>query len=799
MRIGVFICKCRGEISSHIDYGDIITHLKKFEDVVLVDEQIALCSSNSYDELIKKIKNHEIERVVIAACSPKYYEDIFRKNIEVAGLNPGFLEMANIREQCAWPHKANREEATRKAKLLIKVAIEKVKYGSKINLEKSKVKKSVMVIGAGIAGMHAALSLAKQGLEVHLVEKKAVIGGDQVRFAKVFPRDECSPCAFAPIIAQIVNNPNITVHTLSEVKSVGGRVGEYQIKLINHPRYVDEKKCINCGDCTTVCPSEIENQYEFGLGNHKRIHIPYEEAHPHSHVVSEKTVDDCRRNCHRYCEKICVTKAVNLDMQPTELDFIVGGIIVATGHNLYKPHEFNYNNSDNVLTMAEYERLLVADGVTKGKILRLSDKSEPNAIAFILCVGSRDPKIHPYCSKYCCMATATMITQTREKLPNVKIYVFYKDIQTVGKMGDEYVRRTQEMKDVEWIRAIPEDSKIINGDRLSLKVNASGGYMDIDVDLVVLANALEPSADTDKLRQIVGLDKTEEGFYRESDILLNPVSTFDPGKYICGTCVGPKTIGETITEARSAAASCASVLGADEIIQEVLVSKVDENKCGNCKVCLRTCVFGAVKIDEEKEVSVTDNTLCRGCGNCVSACPSGARDLIMFPNDFYKKAIDIMAEYETDEPKILFLACNGCAYPAADNAAQIGKQYPSNLLILRTPCAGRVDTQYIEYALAKGFDGVMIGMCHIGSCHYVVGNEDLMKRMDLLYPLLEIKGISRKRIRVEEISPSEGEKFVQKVNDFLDQLKPVYQEENIKQIIDEMKLEENTDSAEVEK
>ena len=771
MRIGVFLCECRGEIGNIIDLHRMAEELKGTEGVVDVTVDSALCSSKAYKNLLEKVKEKKLDRIVIAGCSPKYYEEVFMKNIESAGLNPGYLEMANIREQCAWPHRHNEKEVYEKAKLLVKVAIENVKISQPIRLEKSKVNKSVMIIGAGIAGMHAALSLAEQGIKVHLIEKKAVIGGYQIRFAKAFPRDECSPCAFAPIITRLVNNPLIEVHTLSEVKNVSGRVGEYYVEIKKNPRYVDEEKCTNCGDCTTVCPKEVKNKYEFNLGTHKRIHLPFSEAHPHCRVVDPENIQDCRNNCNRFCEKICSEDAVNLDMKEQWFNVTVGGIIVCTGYHLYEPKEFNYKNSKNVVTLNEYERIIAADGVTNGQIQRLSDGREPKSMAFILCVGARDPKTNSYCAKYCCMASATLISQTKEKLPNTKIYVFYKDIQTVGKFGDDYVRRTQDLEGVEWIRAIPTQSNVIEDDRVSLKIDANGGMMDVDVDMVVLANAIEPPEDTDTLRKIVGLDKTEEGFYRESDMMLDPIGTFDPGKYICGTCVGPKSISETVTEARSAAASIASILGSDEITQEVLVSKVNEDLCGNCRICLRTCVFGAVKEDKEKNVSVTESTLCRGCGNCVGACPSGARDLICYPNDSYKKGIDILSDYETEDPKILVFACNGCAYPAADQGAQTGNSYPPNVLIIRVPCGGRVDTQYIEYAFSRGFEGVFIGVCHLGSCHFVHGNEDLFKRLDLLQPILEAKGINRGRFIVSEVSPTEGERFVKEVLKFEKNLK----------------------------
>ena len=285
--------------------------------------------------------------------------------------------------------------------------------------------------------------------------------------------------------------------------------------------------------------------------------------------------------------------------------------------------------------------------------------------------------------------------------------------------------------------------------------------------MIVLATPMIPSSDTEALREMLGLSKTPEGYFKEADTMLAPISTHDEGKYLAGACIGPRSINEAVVDGYAAAASISRVLSGDEMTQFVKISDVDATICGGEGICVKTCYFHACSIDPDEKISVTDPTLCRGCGNCVAACPTGARDLLIYPSESIYKAIDALAEYQPPEgPKILGLLCDGCAYPAADQVGLAGKTYPLNLTIIRVPCSGRIDQRFILYAIEKGFDGIILGACHPENCHYIGGNYDLEKRVDLLKEILRSRGIEADRVKLLFISYLEADIFKKEVEDF---------------------------------
>ncbi|MFW6272959.1 MAG: hydrogenase iron-sulfur subunit, partial [bacterium] len=429
--------------------------------------------------------------------------------------------------------------------------------------------------------------------------------------------------------------------------------------------------------------------------------------------------------------------------------FEAGAIVVAIGSSEYFAREHNVRENPDVISLTEYNQMLIPSGKTNGKIVVPSTNKDPKTIAFVQCNGSLDPKRNSYCSKYCCEMTASSVRQTHHHLPDASITVYYKEVRAFNNVSETYLNDTKTIQNVSYVQGIPEK---------------------IDADLVVLANATEPSKDTDLIRKIIVLDKDKNGFFREADFLTKKISTYDPGVFVVGTCSSPKTISERMFDGRIVSDLVSDLFLNNKRINELFISETNEDLCGGCGTCIRTCLFGAIK-NEKKEgtnrgIAVVDKNLCRGCGNCVSACPQGARDLVLYPNSMLEKSVDVLSEYKSDEPKILIYACNGCAYPAIDQATRIGYELPKNVYIVRVPCSGRVDTQFLEYALNKGFSGIMIGMCETDSCHYIGGNEDCCKRIDLLIPLLEAKGINKDRIKISPVCFSRGEDFVEAVNDF---------------------------------
>ncbi len=449
MNIGAILCICRGEIDSHLNMDVLKDYCQKEPDVKMTAVYEASCSIHDQEDMFEQINKNEIDALLFIGCSPKYYEEIFQEIFHgKLNINPGLLKFANIREQVAWAHRdQNEDHIIEKAIKIIAAGLEQLRAGKPIKTENIPNLKSVLVIGGGISGIHAALALANQGYSVYLVEKDAYLGGNQLRFSKAFPRDECSACAITPIINTLSRTPGIEIFSLAEILQVRGRTGNYVVTIKQYPRFVKET-CTNCGECINVCKKNVPDEYNFNLVDRKLIHLPNFDTFPRIPFIKGEHIDYCRNECSQLCAKVCDVKAVDLNEEAHQVEINVGGIITAIGYDMYEPNEYGYGLSKDVLTLEEYERILVGNGIYNGKVLKPSNQQQPKNIAFILCVGARQPGKVPYCSRYCCMATAAAIKQTVEKLPDTKIYVFYRDIYALGKMGEEYIKETQNFKNV---------------------------------------------------------------------------------------------------------------------------------------------------------------------------------------------------------------------------------------------------------------------------------------------------------------------------------------------------------------
>lgn len=773
MRIGIFLCACRGVISNVIDVSELGRKFNDMEDIVFTKIYDAMCAGEERDDIIAEAKKNNLDGVVLAGCSPKQFESMsnistFLKDIEGAGINSSKLGYANLKEQIALPYRSEVKNANSIADLEIKVALRKIKSTCNATFQEKIPDRSVIVIGSGPAGSSAALKLANQGFKVTVVEKKAAIGGPQLRHSKAFPKHDFSQCILTPLFVEVALHPNINVMTQAEVVDVSGRVGNYNVMIKQTPRFIDQKSCTACGACIKACPVSMENEYDYGLTTRKVIYMPFGEAFPRNYLIDPKKIDYCRNECKKPCINACPNGAIDLTEVSQDIEIETGGVIVAMGADIYRPTEFGYENTPDVLTLAEYGRILAPDGIYGGKILRPSDKKPPETIGFVGCVGSKDPEKHAYCSRYCCMALATAVKETHEKLPDSKIYVFYRDFYPVGKNGEQYIQSIIQMDKVETIRAIPVRRETSEG--MILDARVGGESLAVPLDMLVLATAIVPNDQTENMRTTLDIDIDEDGFFRELNSMTANVNTTDEGMFICGSCSGPKTISESINEGAAAAASVAMVLGQDSLKHEIFVSMVDEDLCGGCGTCIKTCMFHASSMNKEKNVSQIDIMRCKGCGNCVTACPSGARDLLLYPNNYFKEAIETFSTYDPAGPKILALLCSGSSYECADQAGLSGFKYPANVVSIRVPCAGRVNVQHVLYAFEKGFDGVLIGDCHHGNCHFIVGNTDMERRINLFREVLRSRRIDDDRLRIESMSPNDGKKYADVVQKFVDDL-----------------------------
>jgi heterodisulfide reductase subunit A len=426
---------------------------------------------------------------------------------------------------------------------------------------------SVLVIGGGIAGIQASLDLANRGTKVHLVEKTPSIGGRMAQLDKTFPTLDCSICILAPKMIECFRHPNVDLLTYSEVADVKGEAGDFTVKLLKKPRYVDSAKCTGCGTCMEKCPVKVPNEFDMGLGNRKAIYMPFKQAVP---LVATIDSDHClyfTKGICRVCEKVCPSKAVNFEQKPEETTMNVSSIILATGFDVFNPStmsEYGYGRFKNVIQSMEFERIISASGPTDGHLVRPSDGKEPKSIVFVQCVGSRSQHgEYPFCSSVCCVYATKESILTKEHAPETDVYIMYIDMRAVGKGFQEFVDRAKNQHGINFIKAHPggiSEDPTTRSLQIHYEDMLTGEMKKLEADMVVLCPALIPKEDNKKIADAIGLELDHYGFFKSRNNLTAPMDTNVAGIYVCGYCQGPKDIPESVAQASGAAARAAETI-----------------------------------------------------------------------------------------------------------------------------------------------------------------------------------------------------------------------------------------------
>jgi heterodisulfide reductase subunit A len=626
-KIGVYICHCGTNIAATVNCNELARFSSALPGVKVARDYRYLCSDPGQDLIKKDIRELSIERVVVAACSPRMHEMTFRNILSSEGLNPYFLNIANIREQCSWVHK-NSEEATEKAKQLLRGAVARVLRHEALTARKVEIKPSALVVGAGIAGIQAALTMANEGMKVFLIERAPYIGGHMAQLDKTFPTLDCASCIFTPKTVEVARNKNIELHTSTEVIDVKGYVGNFTVTLKKHLTYVDPSRCTGCGDCVEACVLKrgVASEFEEGMGLRKAIYIPFPQAIPLKAIVDPQS---ClllsRGKCKMTCVEACQANAIHFDQQGEQIEKEVGSIILATGYDLFDPHrlpQYGYGIYENVLTNLQFERLASPSGPTRGEIL-LKEGMVPKTIAFLHCIGSRDENANLYCSRICCMASMKQAHLAKEKT-GAEIYEFYIDINAFGKGYQEFYKRIRE-EGVYFIRG--KGSEIFKKEgRLIVAAEDTllGTPIEVSTDMVVLGTGLTARADTERVAQIFGISQSADRFFMESHPKLKPVSTHVDGIFLAGCCQGPKDIPDTVAQASAAAAEAMTLASKGEIEVEPTTAWIDPGLCAGCKLCIEICPYSAIDFIDAKGISLVNEALCKGCGACTAICPSKA-------------------------------------------------------------------------------------------------------------------------------------------------------------------------------
>ncbi len=783
-KIGVYVCHCGLNIAGVIDCEKVGEYASKLPNVAVAREDRYMCADPGQELIKKDIEELGLNRIVVASCSPRMHEPTFRRCVLEAGLNPFLFEMANIREQCTWCHPHEREAAQKKAEDLVAAAVAKARYLRPLDALEVPVTNRVLVIGGGVAGIHAALDLGDMDFEVYLVDRDPTIGGWMALLDKTFPTLDCSICILGPKMVEVARHPNVKLLTYAEVKEVEGYVGNFKVKILKKPRYVDVEKCNACGECAKVCPVELPDRYSLNLGWRKAIYIPYPQAIPASYVLDE---ENCLGLVPLACSKCRVAcdesgaEAINFDARPEIIEVEVGTIIVATGYAPYDPlevKEYGYGVYPNVLTCIELERLINAAGPTGGNVVRPSDRRTPKKVAFIQCVGSRDERRNIYCSGFCCMYTIKNAILLKDHYPDIDIHIFYMDIRAAQKGYEEFYQRARE-EGITFIRGRPSEiaedpetkNLIIYSENL-----LTGRPMELEVDAVVLSTAAVPNPGTEELMRTLNISTDPSGFFMESHPKLKPIDTATDGVFLCGSAQGPKDIPYSVAQGSAVAARAARILSKDRWEIEPIVAYVDPEKCLNvkakCEICVTRCPYGAITVEPEQSSKISP-AKCHGCGTCVADCPGNAITQMHFTDiQIISQIHDLLKE--KPEEKILGFLCNWCSYAGADLAGMSRFEYPPNVRPIKVMCSGRVDRDFVLEAFRKGAGMVLVSGCRLtdlgSDCHYISGNVHAKKRIETLSRVIENMGISPHRLRLEWVSAAEGEKYSQIIKEMTKQL-----------------------------
>jgi len=555
-RVGTFVCHCGINIAGVVDVKDVAEYAKNLPNVEHSEDLMYACSQDCMNTIKQRIEEHNLNRIVIAACTPRTHEPLFRETIAEAGLNPYLFEMANIRDQCSWAHMNEPELATEKSKDLVNMGVAKARNLIPLERLPIEINPKALVIGGGLAGMTAAESLADAGHEVFLVEKEAELGGNLRNIYFAFDKDPQE--LLAEKIKNVSKNKLIQLFKSTQIEKIDGYVGNFK---------------------TTLKTEKDEQTIEHGI------------------------------------------------------------VIIATGAEEHKTQEYLYGESSRIITQVEFEKMLHTQKFPKQKLKN---------VVMIQCVGSREED-KMYCSRICCTKAVKNALTLKKKLPNVNIYVAYRDIRTYGFREQYYT----ELRDLGTmfvhynLNKKPEVTLIDEWDPDSqVNVTIFDPIMDKEVevkaDLLVLATAVDARKDNIDLARMLKVPLNTDGMFMEAHVKLRPVDFATDGIFVAGLAHNPKDIDESLTQAKAAASRALTFLNKKAILAEGTICEVNDSRCTGCGYCEQICAYNAIEIDSEKEIAVVNDALCKGCGACVASCRCAALDLRGFSNEQLFSAFDAL-------------------------------------------------------------------------------------------------------------------------------------------------------------
>lgn len=623
MKTNIYLCRCGSNISDRIDLDALSLMAQALPGVEAVIIEDLMCSEDGKLSLQKHLEDTKPQRVVIAACTPRDHESTFRTVMKQAGLNPYLMQMANIREGAAWVT-PDKQQALEKAQAYVRAALKRVELSEPLEDGSMETLPNALIIGAGPAGLKTALTLARAGRRVTVIEKSPAMGGLPVLFEEIAPALECGPCLLEPMMDEVLHGPHadkIELLTMAQVTGLVGFFGNFTAHIKQRARGVDTALCIGCGECVTACPVELARDDHGAGGTRKTIDFAFTGVLPNAPYIDNSAClrasgEDCT-----LCRQACpIEGAIKLDEEPREIEREAGAVVVATGAGLWDAKSaLGMAHLPGVVTHLELERMLSANGPTGGELA-----AAPGAVAIIHCAGGLEPGRVPYCSGTCCATALKLNSLLRKKYPNSKIVHIYKEMVLPGIEGNALYERAAEGS--EFVRHGGMDT-------VSLSPTGSGLHVDVtwphkrefEVDLVVLCSPVAPHEDAGGLAKMFDISRDKVGFYEPLQARINAQQSSMRGIYIAGACRGPIDISGASSDGAAASAEVLADLREGvslEVSPQVAV--VAAERCSGCRVCLEACPYGAIEYKTDERTCHVRAVLCRGCGTCVVACPSGA-------------------------------------------------------------------------------------------------------------------------------------------------------------------------------
>jgi heterodisulfide reductase subunit A len=682
VKLGVFICSCGDRIASILDMDTLEREACDLAEVTVTRRLRYSCSPDGLSIIQAAIAGDELNRVVVAGCTPRTMAPRLRTACEEAGLDGDLFELVDIRESCAWVHHGEPDAATGKAVDLIRMGVARVSQRQARQPTSAEVAPAALVIGGGLAGMTAALTLAHAGLPVKLVEREATLGGMLRKVHTLYPDRRSAAEFMAKNVEAVTRHPRIEVLLESQVMSVSGKVGRYTI----------------------------------GVNG----------AHSH----------------------------------PDTLTFEVGAIVVATGARAMRPWGLFRYDGKRVVTQLEFERELAG-----------AEPVSPWAnVVMILCAGQRDENIS-YCSGSCCTGALKQALEVKAASQQTNVSILFRDLYLLGEEIHEAEVLKARQAGVAFIRYAPASSPTVTSEAVEVHDELTGKQHRLLYDRVVLAAPLVPQTDAGVLAHMLGIAQDATGFFLDVRYRLRPQNYAERGIYVCGAAHGPADWTEVEFQATSAAFKAVRHLRAGRVTNRAPVATVDERFCTGCGNCVETCPFGAISMhnrDGVLDLSQISPLLCKGCGNCVVACPTKAISLPIDSDAQLLAQVDAaLASVPQDgRPRILAFGCEWSGQAAAELAGARKLSYPANVRHIPVRCSARFDPLHILWAFFGGADGVFLGACPPGECHYVNGNRYAQKRVSALRGMLTEGGFDPRRLCLEWITPDDPHSFVRKITDF---------------------------------